>query len=79
MCNGFNSHLDHFDSKSQNVFHQWYWVNACHYKPRKCAVTSIVLDGGETSGEVCPGNFLMFTNQLIVLGSSAIPGYWNIC
>ena len=45
--------LDHFDSKSQHVFHQRYWVNARHYKPRKGAPV-IVLDGGEGSGEVCP-------------------------
>ena len=49
----FEQPLDHFDSKSQHVFHQRYWVNARHYKPRKGAPV-IVLDGGETSGEVCP-------------------------
>ena len=49
----FQQPLDHFDSKSQHVFHQRYWVNARHYKPRKGAPV-IVLDGGETSGEVCP-------------------------
>ena len=49
----FQQPLDHFDPKSQHVFHQRYWVNTRHYKPRKGAPV-IVLDGGETSGEVCP-------------------------
>ena len=49
----FQQPLDHFDAKSKHVFHQRYWVNARHYKPRKGAPV-IVLDGGETSGEVCP-------------------------
>ena len=49
----FQQPLDHFDPKSQLVFHQRYWVNSRHYKPRKGAPV-IVLDGGETSGEVCP-------------------------
>jgi Serine carboxypeptidase S28 len=48
----FPQPLDHFDPKSQHVFHQRYWVNTRHYKPRKGAPV-IVLDGGETSGEVC--------------------------
>ena len=48
----FQQPLDHFDPKSQHVFHQRYWVNTRHYKPRKGAPV-IVLDGGETSGEVC--------------------------
>ena len=49
----FQQPLDHFDPKSEHVFHQRYWVNTRHYKPRKGAPV-IVLDGGETSGEVCP-------------------------
>ena len=49
----FRQPLDHFDPKSQHVFHQRYWVNTRHYKPRKGAPV-IVLDSGETSGEVCP-------------------------
>ena len=48
----FQQPLDHFDPKSQHTFHQRYWVNSRHYKPRKGAPV-IVLDGGETSGEVC--------------------------
>lgn len=72
----FQQPLDHFDPKSQHVFHQRYWVNARHYKPRKGAPV-IVLDGGETSGAVCPLFFFMFTNQLVVSASSTIPGYWN--
>jgi len=72
----FQQPLDHFDQKSQHVFHQRYWVNTRHYKPRKGAPV-IVLDGGETSGEVCSMIFFMFVNQLIVSGSSTIPGYRN--
>jgi hypothetical protein len=48
----FQQPLDHFDQKSQHMFNQRYWVNTRHYKPRKGAPV-IVLDGGETSGEVC--------------------------
>lgn len=60
----FQQPLDHFDPKSQHAFHQRYWVNTRHYKPRKGAPV-IVLDGGETSGEVCPF-FLTFTNYYII-------------
>lgn len=52
----FQQPLDHFDQKSQHVFHQRYWVNTRHYRPRKGAPV-FVLDGGETSGEVCPTIF----------------------
>lgn len=47
----FRQPLDHFDNKSKAFFHQRYWVSTRHYKPRKGAPV-IVLDGGETSGEV---------------------------
>jgi len=47
----FKQPLDHFDKESKHSFHQRYWVNTRHYKPRKGAPV-IVLDGGETSGEV---------------------------
>lgn len=50
----FQQPLDHFDKKSKHTFHQRYWVNTRHYKPRKGAPV-IVLDGGETSGEVGTG------------------------
>ena len=49
----FQQPLDHFDKTSKHTFHQRYWVNSRHYKPRKGAPV-IVLDGGETSGEVSP-------------------------
>ena len=53
----FRQRLDHFDSTSQDVFDQRYWVHALHYKPRKGAPV-IVLDCGqsygEKTGEVCP-------------------------
>ena len=56
----FRQRLDHFDSTSQDVFDQRYWVHALHYKPRKGAPV-IVLDCGqsygEKTGEVCPWNF----------------------
>jgi len=48
----FEQPLDHFDKSSKHRFHQRYWVNSRHYKPRKGAPV-IILDGGETSGEVC--------------------------
>lgn len=47
----FEQPLDHFDKNSKHTFHQRYWVSTRHYKPRKGAPV-IVLDGGETSGEV---------------------------
>lgn len=47
----FRQPLDHFDKHSKESFHQRYWVSTRHYKPRKGAPV-IVLDGGETSGEV---------------------------
>src|SRR5258705_4891940 len=47
----FEQPLDHFDKSSKHRVHQRYWVNSRHYKPRKGAPV-IVLDGGETSGEV---------------------------
>jgi len=47
----FRQPLDHFDKNLKESFHQRYWVNTRHYKPRKGAPV-IVLDGGETSGEV---------------------------
>ena len=52
----FQQPVDHFDSKSQTVFYQRYWVNARHYQPRKGAPV-IVFDNSEGSGEVCPLNF----------------------
>jgi hypothetical protein len=48
----FEQPLDHFDKISKHRFHQRYWVNSRHYKPRKGAPV-IILDGGETNGEVC--------------------------
>ena len=72
----FQQPLDHFDNKSQHMFHQRYWVNTRHYKPRKGAPV-IVLDGGETSGEVCSVILFIFLNRLVVTGSSTIPGYRN--
>lgn len=47
----FQQPLDHFDKSSKHSFHQRYWVSSRHYKPRNGAPV-IVLDGGETSGEV---------------------------
>jgi hypothetical protein len=71
----FEQPLDHFDRTSKHKFHQRYWVNSRHYKPRKGAPV-IVLDGGETSGEVC---CLLRTAALLMrsafVGSSAILGH----
>ena len=47
----FKQPLDHF-SKSSETWHQRYWVNDRHYKPKSRKPTPvIVIDGGETSGE----------------------------
>ena len=48
----FEQPLDHFDQSSKHRFRQRYWVNSRHYKSRRGAPV-IVLDGGETNGEVC--------------------------
>lgn len=43
--------LDHFSKSDNHTFRQRYWVNKRYYKPGTGAPV-IVLDGGETSGEV---------------------------
>ena len=48
----FQQPLDHFSDTSTYTFHQRYWVNDRHYVPKSGAPV-IVLDGGETNGEVC--------------------------
>jgi hypothetical protein len=48
----FRQPLDHFSNDSKHTFHQRYWVNDRHYVPGDGSPV-IVLDGGETSGEVC--------------------------
>lgn len=48
----FEQPLDHFDKTNTHTFKQRYWVNKRHYKARVGAPV-IVIDGGETSGEVC--------------------------
>jgi hypothetical protein len=48
----FKQPLDHFSKDNKHTFHQRYWVNDRHYKPGTNAPV-IVIDGGETSGEVC--------------------------
>ena len=47
----FAQPLDHFDKSVNHTWHQRFWVNSRHYKPRSGAPV-IVIDGGETSGEV---------------------------
>jgi len=47
----FEQPLDHFDKDNTHTFHQRYWVNDRHYRPSTNAPV-IVIDGGETSGEV---------------------------
>jgi len=48
----FQQPLDHFSNDSGYTFYQRYWVNDRHYVPGGSSPV-IVLDGGETSGEVC--------------------------
>jgi hypothetical protein len=46
--------LDHFDKADEgHTWKQRYWVNKRHYMPGMRGVPVVVLDGGETSGEVC--------------------------
>lgn len=47
----FQQPLDHFSNDSSHKWHQRFWVNSRYYKPGKNAPV-IVIDGGETSGEV---------------------------
>lgn len=47
----FEQPLDHFDKSSRHTFHQRFWVNTRHFQPGINAPV-IVIDGGETSGEV---------------------------
>lgn len=47
----FQQPLDHFDKSVNHTWHQRFWVNSRHYRPRSGAPV-IVIDGGETSGEV---------------------------
>lgn len=53
--NWFEQPLDHFDDGITDTFQQRYWVNTRHYKPGTGGPV-IVLDGGETSGEVRPSS-----------------------
>ncbi|KAH6911475.1 serine carboxypeptidase S28-domain-containing protein [Coprinopsis sp. MPI-PUGE-AT-0042] len=46
----FQQPLDHFDKSVNHTWHQRFWVNSRHYRPRSGAPV-IVIDGGETSGE----------------------------
>lgn len=48
----FEQPLDHFDKSNTHTFKQRYWVSKRHYQARVGAPV-FVLDGGETSGEVC--------------------------
>jgi hypothetical protein len=46
--------LDHFDKTYEgHTLKQRYWVNKRHYVPGTRGMPVGVLDGGETSGEVC--------------------------
>jgi len=47
----FEQPLDHFNLSSGHNWRQRYWVNKRHYKPGSRGPV-VVLDGGETSGEV---------------------------
>lgn len=54
----FEQPLDHFSKKNKHTFHQRYWVNDRHYSAGTGGPV-IVLDGGETSGEVRNINLLL--------------------
>jgi hypothetical protein len=53
--------LDHFDKTyGGHTWKQRYWVNKRHYVPGTRGVPVVVLDGGETSGEVCSDPCISF-------------------
>jgi len=71
----FEQPLDHFDKSNTHTFQQRYWVNKRHYQPRVGAPV-IVLDGGETSGEVrssCSVQYLLIGFHE---GPIAFSRYW---
>lgn len=71
----FEQPLDHFDKSNTHTFQQRYWVNKRHYQPRVGAPV-IVLDGGETSGEVrsfCSVRYLLIG---FYEGPVAFSRYW---
>ena len=71
----FEQPLDHFDKSNTHTFRQRYWVNKRHYQPRVGAPV-IVLDGGETSGEVrssCSVQYLLISFHE---GPIAFSRYW---
>ena len=50
----FEQPLDHFNNETSDTFLQRYWFSKMHYTPGAGGPV-IVLDGGETSGEVSDG------------------------
>jgi hypothetical protein len=52
----------------EHTWKQRYWVNEKHYVPGTRRASAVVLDGGETSGEVCV--------EIII--SFVLPGVFNI-
>jgi len=71
----FEQPLDHFDKSNTHTFQQRYWVNKRHYQPRVGAPV-IVLDGGETSGEVCLSCLVRYLLIGFHEGPIAFSRYW---
>jgi hypothetical protein len=64
----FEQPLDHFSSSScGHTWRQRYWVNARHYKPGSRSPV-IVLDTGETSGEVSNWSYCIRTASNLFTG-----------
>ena len=64
----FEQPLDHFSSSSRgHTWRQRYWVNARHYKPGSRGPV-IVLDTGETSGEVSNWSYCIRSDTKLVTG-----------
>lgn len=64
----FEQPLDHFSSSLPgHTWRQRYWVNARHYKPGSHRPV-IVLDSGETSGEVSNWTYCIRTASKLITG-----------
>lgn len=73
----FEQPLDHFSSSSPgHTWRQRYWVNARHYKPGSHSPV-IVLDTGETSGEVSNGTYCIRAASNLSTGQVTFPGHWD--
>jgi len=70
----FEQPLDHFDEGNGHRWHQRFWVNSRHYKPGTNAPV-IVLDGGETSGEV---GFRFIVTGWELMGHRTVYRSWTL-